>query len=63
MQRVNDPSGKEEPNMAKPIEPTPILKGSDAKRLLRSVDSPTPSEKKAAFLKACDSTYRALSQK
>jgi hypothetical protein len=49
--------------MAKPIEPTPILKGGDAKRLLNSVQNPVRSEKKAAFLKSCDSTYRALSQK
>jgi hypothetical protein len=50
--------------MAKPIEPTPILKGADAARLLKkSVSNPVSSAKKKAFLKACDSTYRALTPK
>ena len=49
--------------MAKPIEPTPILKGKDAERLLKSVNHPVRSAKKEAFLKACDTTYRTLSQK
>jgi hypothetical protein len=49
--------------MAKPIEPTPILKGKDAQRLLRSVASPVRSEKKALFLARCDATYKKLSVK
>jgi len=49
--------------MAKPIEPTPILRGKDAKRLVKSVTHPVRDRKKETFLKACDSTYRKLSQK
>lgn len=54
---------KEESDMAKPIEPTPILKGNDAKRLLKSVKNPVRSAKKAAFVSACDATYRKFAQK
>ena len=49
--------------MAKPIEPTPTLKGADAARLLKNIQNPVRSRKKQAFLKACDNTYRALSAK
>lgn len=50
--------------MAKPIEPTPTLKGKDAKRLLdRAVRKPVQSERKAALFKACDATYAKLTQK
>jgi len=49
--------------MAKPIEPTPVLRGRDAERLLRSVERPVRSVKKAAFLAKCDETYRKLAAK
>lgn len=49
--------------MARPIEPTPILKGKDADRLLKSVREPVYDPKKDSFLKACDETYRKLSAK
>ena len=49
--------------MAKPIEPTPTLKGADAARLLKNINRPVKSAKKQAFLKACDETYRALANK
>jgi len=50
--------------MAKPIEPTPILKGADAAKLIaKSFSSPKLSSKKDDFLKSCDSVYRALSAK
>lgn len=44
--------------MARPIEPTPVLKGEDAKRLLAQVMNPDRSPKKQAFMRQCDSTYR-----
>lgn len=50
--------------MAKPIEPTPVLKGQDAKRLLdSSFKKPQYSAKKQSFLARCDATYRQLAQK
>ena len=50
--------------MAKPIEPTPILKGQDAARLItKSFSSPKVNSKKNEFLKSCDSVYRTLSAK
>ena len=45
--------------MAKPIEPTPILKGEDAKNFyedLERADS-SPSLKKAQFIKECIDLY------
>lgn len=46
--------------MARPIEPTPILKGKDAERLLKSVDKRVDNPRKADFLKRARETYRAL---
>lgn len=41
--------------MAKPIEPTPILKGEDAKRFYDDLDQAEakPDPKKAKFIKEC----------
>jgi hypothetical protein len=49
--------------MAKPIEPTPVLRGKDAKRLITSVKKAVHDPKKEDFLRACDATYRKLAQK
>ncbi len=45
--------------MAKPIEPTPILKGEDAKRFYEELDraESSPSSKKAQFIKECVDIY------
>lgn len=39
--------------MARPIEPTPILEGEDAKRLLKSVDEARFDPNKEKFLEEC----------
>ena len=39
--------------MARPIQPTPILEGEDAKRLLNDVDSASYSKEKEKFLNEC----------
>jgi hypothetical protein len=44
--------------MARPIEPTPVLKDEDAKRLLAQVKNPDRTPEKRAFMRQCDSTYR-----
>jgi len=49
--------------MAKPIEPTPVLKGKDAERFLKSIKESKYSESKDRFLKECDQTYKVLSKK
>lgn len=49
--------------MAKPIEPTPILKGKDAKRLLKNIKKPVRSDAKAVFLADCDAVYGKFSLK
>ncbi len=45
--------------MAKPIEPTPILKGEDAREFLRLTheEERNPSMEKAKFLQKCYLTY------
>ena len=45
--------------MAKPIEPTPILKGEDAKEFLRLTlqEERKPSVEKAKFLRQCYQTF------
>jgi hypothetical protein len=45
--------------MAKPIEPTPILRGEDAKRFYEDLDrtESNPSPKKASFIKECVEIY------
>ena len=47
--------------MARPIEPTPILEGKDADRLLESVDRRVENPKKNEFLKRSRETYQLLS--
>jgi hypothetical protein len=43
--------------MARPIEPTPILKGKDAERFLKRMEEPaTPEEKE--FLKKAIKAYK-----
>lgn len=45
--------------MAKPIEPTPVLSGEDAKRLLNEVSKPIiMSTKKLADLKRCADLFK-----
>lgn len=44
--------------MARPIEPTPILKGKDAQKLLDEISSATYSEGKQRFLEECLNIYR-----
>lgn len=46
--------------MAKPIEPTPILEGKDAERLLSSIDRRVKNPQKSAFLKRSRETYQLL---
>lgn len=43
--------------MAKPIEPTPILEGENAIRLLKDVDSASYDKNKEKFLKECADIY------
>jgi len=46
-------------NVAKSIEPTPILKGEDAKKFYEDLDraESNPSSKKASFIKECIDIY------
>jgi len=43
--------------MARPIAPTPILEGEDARILLREVANATFSQKKQKFLNECKEIY------
>ncbi|MBI5002287.1 hypothetical protein HZC31_02795 [Candidatus Woesearchaeota archaeon] len=43
--------------MARPIEPTPVLEGKDAERLLEEVANATFSQKKKTFLDECMAIY------
>lgn len=43
--------------MARPIEPTPILEGEDAKRVLELMDSVSYNEEKQKFLDECEEIY------
>ncbi len=45
--------------MAKPIEPTPVLKGQDAEEFIRLTrqEEVSPSREKAQFLHKCYHTY------
>ena len=43
--------------MARPIQPTPILEGEDAERLLKEIATATFSEKKQKFLDECREIY------
>ena len=44
--------------MARPIEPTPILEGEDAQKVLELMNSVTYSEEKQKFLDECRQVYR-----
>lgn len=44
--------------MARPIEPTPILEGDDARKVLELMNSVTYSEEKQKFLDECRQLYR-----
>lgn len=46
--------------MAKPIEPTPILKGEDATRFYKELESAelNPNPEKAKFIKECVELYQ-----
>lgn len=46
--------------MAKPIEPTPVLTGADAKEFIKQIDSLKYSEDKEKFLERCRATYTLL---
>ena len=50
-------------DMAKPIEPTPILHGEDAKGLLHEVAHPKYSKAKEKFLVKCKATYKKYAHK
>ncbi len=50
--------------MAKPIKATPVLKGKDAKRILREVRNGTPdSEKRVETIRRADKVYRGSNGK
>lgn len=44
--------------MAKGIEPTPIIRGKDAERLLEEFRNPPDAEERAAILKEARRIYR-----
>jgi len=44
--------------MARPIQPTPILEGEDARRLLRDMANVKYSAKKQKFLDECREIYQ-----
>ena len=44
--------------MARPIEPTPILEGEDARNVLELMNSVTYSEEKQKFLDECRQVYQ-----
>ena len=46
--------------MARVIEPTPILKGEDKDRFLRSIENLSYSSKKEKFLKECDRVFEGV---
>ena len=49
--------------MARPIEPTPILEGKDAERLINDMKSASYSEKKQQFLDECREIYKKTTNK
>jgi hypothetical protein len=44
--------------MARPIQPTPILKGKDAQKVLELMNSVTYSKEKQKFLDECRQIYK-----
>lgn len=49
--------------MAKPINPTPVLKGEDKERFLKDIENASYSSKKEQFLKECDDVFKAITKK
>lgn len=49
--------------MARPIQPTPILEGKDAERLMEQMDRVTYDEKKQKFLDDCREIYKKTIKK
>ena len=49
--------------MAKPIQPTPILDGEDAKQFLQQTNNVRYSAEKEQFLKECDEVYQSTQKK
>lgn len=44
--------------MARPIQPTPILEGKDARKVLELMNRATYSKKKQRFLDECREIYK-----
>jgi len=44
--------------MARPIQPTPILKGKDAQKVLELMNSVTYNKEKQKFLDECRQIYK-----
>ena len=44
--------------MARPIAPTPILQGEDAKKVIEQMNRVTYSEEKKKFLDECRQVYK-----
>lgn len=44
--------------MARPIQPTPILEGEDARKVLEQMNSVSYSKEKQKFLDECKAIYR-----
>lgn len=57
---INEASAKKGIVMAKPIEPTPVLKGKYAKDLKRSLEADQFDPAKAKFIKKARNTYRSF---
>ena len=49
--------------MARPIQPTPILEGKDARKVLDLMNRATYSKKKQRFLDECREIYRKTTMK
>ena len=46
--------------MARPIEPTPVLEGKDAEKLIKEVNSASYNKDKQNFLDECRDTYKKI---
>lgn len=46
--------------MAKPIEPTPVIKGKDAKKIIEEMrrEEKSPDPERVAYLRHCKDVYR-----
>ena len=49
--------------MARPLQPTPILEGKDARKVLDLMNRATYSKKKQRFLDECREIYRKTTMK